>query len=139
MASLTYDSFWDDVMHGAVVPSADTFYGMVVSSSYAPNKGTHTRRSDVTNEISGTGYTAGGAATAATVTKDAVNHRVDITFADILWAAATMTGRGIVVYKRRGGAASADELVGYVDWGADVTSTAALFTATFTAPLRVTN
>ena len=59
MTSLIYDSFMDDLCKGNIVPSSDTFYGMLVTSSYSPSKGTHAKRSDVTNEASGTNYTAG--------------------------------------------------------------------------------
>ena len=38
----------------------DTFKCMLVTASYTPNFETHTNKSDVTNEVSGTGYTAGG-------------------------------------------------------------------------------
>lgn len=139
MASLIFDSYFDDADKGNIVPNTDTFYGMLVTSSYTPNKKTHTKRSDVTNEVTGTGYTAGGAASAATLTKDTTNDREDLAFADIVWTTATLTARAVVIYKHRGGASSADELVAYVDFGADVSSVAGTFTAHFTAPLRIQN
>jgi hypothetical protein len=43
------------------------------------------------------------------------------------WASSTITARAAVIYKSRGGASSADELVCYVDFGADVSSSAATF------------
>lgn len=45
----------------------DTIKVMLCTSSYTPNRGTHAYKSDVTNEVSGTGYTATGA-TLASVT-----------------------------------------------------------------------
>lgn len=139
MASLIFDSYLDDVNKGSVNPNTDTFYGMLVTSSYTPNKKTHTRRSDVTSEVTGTGYTAGGAASAATVTKDTTNDREDVSFADIAWTTATLTARAVVLYKHRGGASSADELVAYVDFGGDVSTIAGTFTAHFLTPLRIQN
>lgn len=139
MASLTYDSYFDDLNRGNIVPSADTFKTMLVTSSYVPNKGTHTKRSDVTNEVTGTGYTAGGATTAASVSVDTTNHRSDVTFTGPSWASSTITARAGVIYKSRGGASSADNLVAYVDFGSDIASSGATFQVTYTSPLRIQN
>lgn len=139
MSSMIFDSFLDDVMHGNINPSVDTFYVMLVTSAYAPDKGAHTKRSNVSNEVSGTGYTAGGQASALTLTKDTTNHREDLTFANVNWPAATITARGAVIYKHRGGASSADELVAYVDFGSDITSTGGTFAESFSSPLRYQN
>mgnify|MGYP000402675218 CR=1 FL=1 len=62
MASLIYNSAVRDEAVGNIDFDTDTFYGMLVTSTYTPNKDTHTKRSDVTNEVTGTGYTAGGMA-----------------------------------------------------------------------------
>lgn len=128
MASLIYNSAIDDMAKGAIDFDTDTFKTMLVTSTYSPNKDTHDKRDDVTNEVSGTGYTAGGATSACTVTKDTANDKVTISFASTSWATATITARAAVIYKSRGGASSADELVCYVDFGADVSSSAATFT-----------
>ena len=139
MASLIYDSFVFDAVTGAIDTNTDTFYAMLVTSAYTPNKKTHTKRSDVTNEVVGTGYTAGGAASVCTVTNVTASDNVTLAFAAVAWATSTITARAAVIYKRRGGASSADELVGYVDFGADITSTADTFTATFSTPLTIQN
>jgi len=139
MASLIYDSYFDDLNRGNIVPSTDTFYGMLVTDAYVPNKGTHTKRSDVTNEVSGTGYTANGKVVSASVSVDTTNHRSDVTFVGPSWAASTLTARGIVIYKYRGGVASNDNLVAYVDFGSNISSSGATFQVTFTSPLRIQN
>lgn len=139
MASLIYDSFFDDVNRGNIVPSVDTFKEMLVTSTYTPNKGTHTKRSDVTNEVVGTGYTAGGTTVTATVSVDTTNHRADVTFSNPSWASSTITAHAGVIYKSRGGASSADNLVAYVDFLADIASSGATFQVTHTSPLRVQN
>ena len=126
MASLIYNSALEDEAKGAIDYDTDTFKTLLVTSSYTPDKDTHTRRSDVTNEVSGSGYTAGGATSACTVVKDTANDRVTLTFAAVSWASATITARGAVIYKSTGTAAN-DPLVGYVDFGADVSRTAATF------------
>lgn len=139
MASIIYDSFNADLESGAVVPGSDTFYAMLVTSSYAPNKGTHQKRSDVTNEVVGTGYTSGGSATTCTPSSDTTNHRQDMTFSDVSWATSTITAAGAVIYKHRGGASSADNLVAYVDFGGNVSTVAGTFTFHPTGPLRIQN
>lgn len=129
MASLVFNSAVRDIMTGAIDLDTDTFKVMLVTSTYTPNKDTHTKRSDVTNEVSGTGYTAGGTACTATVAAvDTTNDRVVLTLASVNWPSSTITARGAVYYKSRGGASSADELLYYDDFGADITSTGATFT-----------
>lgn len=138
MASLIYNSCLDDTVRGSIDFDTDTFKMILVTSSYTAAK-THAKRSDVTNDVSGTGYTTGGNAAAATCTKDNTNNREDITFAITSWTTATITARAGVIYKSRGGLASADELVAYVDFGTDVTSTAGTFSVTISSPLRFQN
>lgn len=138
MASLIYNSAIFDASTGAIDFDTDTFKMMLVTSSYTAAK-THTKRNAVTNEVTGVGYTTGGNAAAATVTKDDTNSRVDITFAITSWTSSTITARAGVIYKSRGGASSADELVGYVDFGSDISSTSGTFSVTITSPLRFQN
>lgn len=126
MASLIFNSCLDDLAKGAVDFDTDTFKTLLVTSSYTANKDTHTRRSDVTNEVTGTGYTAGGATTACTVAKDTANDKITLTFASPSWPTSTITARGAVIYKSTGTAAN-DPLVGYIDFGGDVVSSGGTF------------
>jgi hypothetical protein len=127
MASFIYNSAIDDLANGNIDFGADTFNLLLVTSSYTANKDTHVKRDDVTNEVSGTGYTAGGAASACTVTKDTATDKVTLSFASVSFSTATITAAGAVIYKARGGASSADELVAFIDFGGDVSSTGATF------------
>ncbi|MFN8996331.1 MAG: hypothetical protein ACK5X3_22060 [Pseudomonadota bacterium] len=127
MASLIYNSFLEDLARGAIDMDTDTFKVMLVTSAYTENKNTHTKRSDITNEVTGTGYTAGGVTCTVTVTKDTTNDRLDITLGAVSWPSSTITARKAVYYKSRGGAATADELVAVNDFGSDVISTGATF------------
>lgn len=140
MASLNYNSFADDISKGNIIGNADTFKALLVTNAYAPNKDTHTKRSDVTNEVSaGGGYTTGGNTVVCTVAKDTVNDKETWTFAPPSWPAASFTARAAVIYKSRGGASSADELVAYVDFGADITASGGTFAVTFSSPLTFQN
>jgi hypothetical protein len=128
MASLIYNSAIDDMARNSIDFDTNTFKAMLVTSSYTPNKDTHDKRNDVTNEVAATGgYTAGGVTTACTVTKDTANDRVTLQFAAVSWATSTITARALVIYKSLGGASSADALVAYNDFGSDVSSTAGTF------------
>lgn len=138
-ASLIYDSFFGDIYGANIAVNSDTFKCMLVTSTYTPNKGTHDRRNDITNEVSGTGYTSGGTTCTVSGALDTTNHRYDVTITGPSFATATITARAMIVYKSRGGASSADELVAYIDFGSDVSSTAATFAITVTSPLRVQN
>lgn len=127
MASLIYNSFHRDLATGAIDCDTDTFKAMLVTSSYTADKDAHDKRNDITNEVTGTGYTAGGATSAVTVTLDTANDKTTIQFGAVSWASSTITARGAVIYKSRGGASSADELVFYNDFGADVSTTSGTF------------
>ena len=138
MASIIYNSALEDAVIGNIDFNTDSFKIILVTSSYAADKDAHTKRSDVTNEVTGIGYTTGGVSSAVTVTKDTANDRVDIDFADVSWANATITAAGAVIYKTTGSAA-ADNLVAYMDFGSDITSTNGTFTVDVTSPLRIQN
>lgn len=127
MASLIYNSCLDDLARGNIDFDTNTFKVLLVTSSYVADKDVHDKRDDITNEVVGTGYTTGGVTSACTVTKDTANDKVTLSFAGVSWPASTITARGAVYYKSRGGASSADELVAYVDFGGNVSSTAATF------------
>jgi hypothetical protein len=120
MADVIYNSFKRDIANGSIDLDTDTVKVMLVTASYVPDQDAHTKRSDVTNEITGTGYTAGGQTLSGkTVTADNTNNRGVFDANDVTWSGATFTARGAVLYKSRGGAASADELICYLDFGTD--------------------
>jgi hypothetical protein len=139
MASVNYNSFWEDLARGAIDMDTDAFKIMLVTSAYAPNKDTDLKRSNVTNEVVGAGYTAGGLATTCTVTKDLATDQIKFSFSGATWPTSTITARAAIIYKSRGGAATADELVTYGDFLADKTSSAGNFVVSETAPIIIQN
>lgn len=131
MADVIYTSFKRDIMNGAIDLDTDTIKVMLVTSTYTPSA-SHAKRSDITNEVSGTGYTAGGTAIGSpTVTNVSTNGVFDGN--DVSWTTSTITARGAVLYKSRGGASTADELICYLDFGTDKVSTAGTFTISWNA------
>lgn len=134
MPNAIFNSFKRDIANGSINLATDAVKIMLVGSAYTPNIDTHTKRSDVTNEVSGTGYTAGGVALVnKAVTMNTTSDKGVFDADDITLSSATITARGAVLYKARGGASSADELIAYLDFGADITSTAGNFNIAFDA------
>ena len=128
MASFIYNSFWGDLGAGTIDLDTNTFKVMLVTSSYAADKDAHDRRNDVTNEVTGTGYTAGGATCTITIATNTSLDRTTYTFSSVEWPTSTITARGAVVYKSRGGASSNDELIFYSDFGTNVSTSGTTFT-----------
>jgi len=125
MANVMYNSFKRDVLKALINCEADTIKVMLVGAGYTQNIDTHTKRSDITNEIVGAGYTAGGVALAnKSVTIDLATNKAIFNADDVTIPNATISGAiGAVVYKSRGGAASADELICYNEFAAPASST----------------
>lgn len=120
---------------------SDTVKVMLTTSSYTPNQDTHVYKSDITNEVSGTGYTAGGQALASkTVTYDSATNTVILDAADTVWSASTITARYAVIYDDAGASDATKVLLGYVDFGSDQSSTSGNFTLTWDATgiIRIT-
>jgi len=111
--------------------TTDTIKVMLVNG-YTPNIDTHSSRADVTNEASGTGYTAGGVALGTLAcTQDNTNDRAQLTAANPSWSSSTITATGAVVYQSNGGASSGDPIICYLDFGGTVSSSANTFTVSF--------
>lgn len=118
-----FNSALRDEAVGNINYSTDAFKCVLLTSSATPNKDTWLKRSDITNEITGTGYTTGGTTVSVSVgSVDTVNDRVDVTLGACSWSTSTLTARYAVYYKSRGGASTADELVAVVDFGQDVST-----------------
>jgi hypothetical protein len=134
MANVIYNSFKRDIQNGSIDLDTDDIKVMLVTSAYVPDIDTHTKASDITGEVVGTGYTAGGVSLATkAVTADNTNDLGKFDADDVTWATSTITARGAVIYKSRGGASSADELVAYLDFVSDKVSTAGNFNLIFNA------
>lgn len=126
MANMNYRKSMVKIANGEIDFTNDTFKVMLVTSSYTPSQ-THEFRSDVTNEVSGTGYTSGGATVDLTVYEDTTNNCAKIDSADVTWSNATITARGAILYKSTGNA-STDPIITYYDFGSDKSSTDGDFT-----------
>lgn len=138
MASLVFNKALEAWAKGLIDFDSDTFKVMLTTSAYAEDKGAHDFRNDVTNEVIGQGYTAGGNSVSVSVTLDAANNRIDITLGGTTWPSSTITARKAVYYKSRGGAPSADEVIAVNDFGEDKVSASGAFTLN-ASTLRIQN
>ena len=86
----------------------------------------------MTNEVSGTGYTAAGnTLTNVDPTTSGTTALTD--FADSTWSSSSITARGALIYNSSTTAGSANRAVCALDFGADKTSTSGDFTIQFPA------
>lgn len=79
-----------------------------------------------TNEVSGTGYTAGGA-NLTNVTPTSSGSTAICDFADVTWATSTITARGALIYN----SSKSNRAVAVLDFGTDKSSSAGNFVVQF--------
>jgi hypothetical protein len=133
MANTIYNYAKSGLLSGTFNLGSDTLKVALVTSSYTPNIDTNHFFSDLSNEVSGTGYTAGGATlTSLAVSTDTTNDRGAFDAADVTWSTSTITARGAVVYKSTG-TSSTSPLLCYFDFTTDQISSAGNFTITWNA------
>ena len=96
----------------------------------AATLGATTTAYSVTNEVSGTGYSAGGNTLTISANPTSTGTTAFLDFADTTWSTATITARGALIYLADGGTNPA---VAVLDFGSDKTSTAGDFTIIFPA------
>lgn len=117
----------------------DVIKVMLCTSAYTPDQDTHQYKSSVTNEASGTGYTASGAIlTTSAPSYTAGTNTLVLDAADTAWTGSTITARYAVIYNSTPGTDATRPLIAYVDFGADVSTTAGTFTITWDAAGIVT-
>jgi hypothetical protein len=105
--------------------TSDTIKCALVNSSYTPSSTTHEFWSDVsTNEVTGTGYTAGGVTLSGKAVIDNNDNLVVIDCDDPLWSTATITGIRYAVFYKDTGSAATSPLISYIDFITDQSVTA---------------
>jgi hypothetical protein len=119
-------------MSGGIDLDTDTLKIALVTSSYTPDQDAHDNFDDVTNEVTGTGYTSGGATLTPSVGVDNTDNEGVFDAADVSWTTSTITARGAVIYKSTG-TASTSKLICYLDFGSDKSTSNGTFAITFAA------
>jgi hypothetical protein len=121
-------SFKEDLFNKIQDLEADTIKIALYTSS--ATLGAATTAYSATNEISGTGYTAGGETlTSATVATSGTTAYVD--FDNPEWTSATFTARGALIYNDT---TAGDNSVAVLDFGGDFTVSSGTFRVVFPAP-----
>lgn len=129
-----YGSFPAKLANAEIDWDSDTIKVALTTSTYTPDQDTHDYFNDVTNQVTGTGYTAGGATLASkTVTYTSGTNTQTFDAADVTWSSSTITARYAVIYDATSGVSSTSALIGYVDFGADVVSSGGDFTIQWNA------
>jgi hypothetical protein len=112
----------------------DAIKCMLTTSTYVPDQDTHDYKNDVTNEVSGTGYTATGVTLANdTLTYTAGTNVLMYDADDAVWTGATITARVAVVYDSTPATDATRPLLCYQLSDADIISTAGEFRVAWAA------
>src|ERR1043166_7355583 len=81
--------------------NSDSIYCALLDNTYTPAQDTDAYWADVkAHEVTGTGYTANGAALTSLVLTTGGTHEAQMKAADTSWASSTITARYAVVYDR---------------------------------------
>ena len=109
--------------------ASDTLKCSLHTSSMAPNQDTWRYKSDLTNEVTGTGYTAGGVTlTGVTLTYDGASNTLKLDSNDPAWASSTITAKFAVFYDATPSTDATRPLIAYVDLDGNISSTNSTFT-----------
>ena len=103
------------------VPGGNGFKVAICTASYTPNRAAHDYFNDLTNEVTGTNYSAGGVALAnptLTTSSNAVKFDADDPSSIAQHASGFANGRILVLYLDTGNAATST-LIAYHDAGSD--------------------
>ena len=104
-------NFAKDLGQGNLVLTSN-LKALILTDSYVPNFGTHTRRSHLTNEVTGTNYTAGGISISAmTFAEDTTNLRNIFTLPSFTFTNITVVNMRFIWVYRSTGTASNDPLI----------------------------
>ena len=127
ITSAICNSFKQEILvgtHNLTASSGDTFKLALFTSSASLGAGTTAY--STSNEISGTGYTAGGA-TLTSVTPVLDSSTAVCDFADVSFTSASFTANGCLIYN----SSQSDKAVAVIAFGGDKTVSSGTFTIQF--------
>ena len=111
-----YGAAKENIAKALIDLDTDNFVVTLLGAGYTPSVNADDTWSDISaNEITGTGYTAGGAALASvTVTRSGGTVTFDA--ADVSWSSSTITAKYAAIVKKAGASLDGtDLLLGYVE------------------------
>ena len=110
--------------HNFTASSGNTFKLALYTNSASPTAATTAY--STSNEVSGTGYSAGGG-TLTSVTPTTSGTTAFCDFADLTFSSSSITARGGIIYN----SSASDKAVAVLDFGSDKTSSSGDFTISF--------
>lgn len=115
LAFVCYNSFKAKIMDGTMDLDTHIIKVALAGSGYTPDIDAHDEWADVVgNEVTGTGYTAGGKALEGkTVSADTTDDEGVFDADDTTWSSSTITAQYAIVYDDT---ATNDDLIGYIDF-----------------------
>lgn len=136
MASGLYGPTLRDILDASALPVnlvGDTIKYQFVADAYTPDFNTHASETDITNEVTGTGYTTGGEALSTPAVTIATGT-LKFDAVDVSLATTTLASvEGVVLFDDTVTTPTADPLICAVDFGAPYSTTAGTFAITWNA------
>ena len=126
MASLIYSNFKTELGKKTMDMINDVIKVALVTSSYTASAA-HSTFSDITNEVSGTGYSAGGATLGSKTFGTVAAGTFD--GADVTWTTSTLTAAAAVIYNT----SVSNKLIAYIDFGGNYTTVGGTLQITWNA------
>ena len=121
-------SFKQALLDGEMDFSSDTSQTFKIALfTSSATLGASTTAYSTTNEVSGTGYTAGGNTLTISTNPTTSGTTAYLSFSNTTWSTATITARGALIYQSGG----SNPAVAVLDFGGDKTSTAGDFQIQF--------
>jgi hypothetical protein len=130
-----YGLFFKSLCNKEIDLDTDTIKFMMTTSSYTPDQDTHQYKSSVTNEVTGTGWAAGGVTVGSVaVTYDTATNVLKIDAADISESGVTVANaRYGVLYDSSPASDATRPLIAYVDFDGNQSATAGSVAITWNA------
>lgn len=111
-----YNSYKKALFDKSIDHTNDTLKVALTTSSYTPNIDTHDNFDDITNEVTGTGYTAGGFTLAGKFTQvDTTDNEGVFDANDLTNTTTTISNARYAILYKDTGVASTSLLIGYWD------------------------
>jgi hypothetical protein len=121
-----YGGFLKSLANKQINLNTDSFKVMLLGTGYTPSD-SHQYQSDISaQEITGTGYTAGGAALPGVAVSYASNT-LTFTASTVQWTSSTITAYYAAIIDITPGSSSTNPLIGYVNFGGPETDSAGTF------------
>jgi hypothetical protein len=121
-------SFKQALLDGEIDFSSDTSQTFKIALfTSSATLGASTTAYSTTNEVTGTGYTAGGNTLTISTNPTTSGTTAYLSFSNTTWSTATITARGALIYQSGG----SNPAVAVLDFGGDKTSTAGDFQIQF--------